>query len=632
MADVVASFGSLFNESFAGFESSLKSVLDRDGGSFDSWLLEYEKQLDAETAGIEPLQEVTDTQVLITFPGTSTRIEIVGSGLKLLESELAGTVRLQSISAQSSSGAYVRFSCDLFVDTKLGRIVGSLDRFEIDLPGVYVDADFSARTLISAEENNSDFTIGINSLRWDIKDPATGNLKDRVLVQGDFYLRLGERNGVEIEASGGGTITGLEFRAGDAVFKLESISADVQELLDLNNAVAGGLGDNDFNGDGVFEAQDNLAFLMKGDDTIRGGTGPDLLAGFRGNDRIDGLAGSDIVYYQGRKSDYTIAVSGSGISVVDQRGKEGRDTLVNVETLRFSDQDVKVSTLGRSVSDDTTTADTTNSANTNNTINATITSINKTLKIFDTSATNDAKVLVARVGDITRIEGNQESNTVVGTDGNDRLFGGGGHDRFYASKGSDVLDGGDGTDAVTFKGKSTDFRLEKVGGNWLVRDTRTDAAVNQGENTLTGVERVAFEDKVIALDTEGVAGKAYRIYKAGFNRDPMQGDTVGLGYWIDKMDNGMNPVEVASWFLNSNEFKTLYGTNPTNDQFLTKLYQNVLGRQPEATGYNWWLNKLNTSPESIKANVLADFAESAENQAGVINLIGNGIAYEPWVG
>jgi len=126
----------------------------------------------------------------------------------------------------------------------------------------------------------------------------------------------------------------------------------------------------------------------------------------------------------------------------------------------------------------TTTNTTTNNVNSGNTTNTTITSFNKTIKVFDASMTNDTKVVVTRVGDITRIEGNQENNTVVGTDAVDRLFGGGGSDRFYSSKGNDVLDGGDGTDAVTFKGKSTDFRVEKSGANWVVRDTRSDAAVN----------------------------------------------------------------------------------------------------------------------------------------------------------
>jgi len=132
-----------------------------------------------------------------------------------------------------------------------------------------------------------------------------------------------------------------------------------------------------------------------------------------------------------------------------------------------------------------------------------------------------------------------------------------------------------------------------------------------------------------AVDTSGIAGKAYRIYKAAFDRNP---DGSGLGYWIAQMDKGMDLIEVSARFVDSPEFRDLYGTNPTNAQFLTKLYQNVLGRAPEAAGYNWWLNELNTNPSKTKAKVLADFSESAENQTGVASLIGNGIPYEPWVG
>lgn len=152
------------------------------------------------------------------------------------------------------------------------------------------------------------------------------------------------------------------------------------------------------------------------------------------------------------------------------------------------------------------------------------------------------------------------------------------------------------------------------------------------EDKLYGVELLRFSDLHVSLELSGNTGQAYRVYKAAFNRDPMQGDTKGLGYWITQIDRGMNLTEVSARFVDSNEFRMLYGTNPTNEQFLTKLYTNVLGRQPEAPGFNWWLNELNTNPEKTKAKVLADFAESAENQTGVVSLIGNGITYEPWVG
>jgi hypothetical protein len=199
----------------------------------------------------------------------------------------------------------------------------------------------------------------------------------------------------------------------------------------------------------------------------------------------------------------------------------------------------------------------------------------------------------------------------------------------YGTVGNDLIAGGLGIDTYYLNGRSGEFAFS-IGSNDSV--TIEDRSGLTGNDTLHGIERLRFDDHVYALDTSGNAGQAYRVYKAAFNRDPMAGDTKGLGYWIAQIDKGMDLIEVSARFVDSNEFRSLYGTNPTNEQFLTKLYQNVLGRQPEASGYNWWLNELNTNPQKTKAKVLADFAESAENQTGVINLIGNGITYEPWVG
>jgi len=193
---------------------------------------------------------------------------------------------------------------------------------------------------------------------------------------------------------------------------------------------------------------------------------------------------------------------------------------------------------------------------------------------------------------------------------------------------STKINGGAGTDTATFQLTRSNYIVTISGTSTTI----TSRAGSEGVDTLTGVERLSFSDGAVALDLSGISGMAYRIYKAAFNRDPMNGDKGGLGYWIGQMDRGMNLLEVSARFIDSNEFRSLYGSNPTNAEFLTKVYQNVLGRQPEAEGYNWWLNQLNTNPEKTKPKVLADFAESAENQSGVLGLIGAGIAYEAWMG
>jgi hypothetical protein len=151
----------------------------------------------------------------------------------------------------------------------------------------------------------------------------------------------------------------------------------------------------------------------------------------------------------------------------------------------------------------------------------------------------------------------------------------------------------------------------------------TTVVGNGKTDVLTEVDRAIFRDSTLALDV-GVwetSGAAYRLYQAAFARTP---DKAGLKYWISQMDIGQTNIQVAHNFIVSNEYKVLYGADPTHDQFLTALYQNVLGRAPDKAGHDYWLNLLDTkqiTPEQI----LINFSESTENVQTVGVAIQQGI-------
>ncbi len=211
--------------------------------------------------------------------------------------------------------------------------------------------------------------------------------------------------------------------------------------------------------------------------------------------------------------------------------------------------------------------------------------------------------------------------------GGEKLTGSSSNDTFYVRDGNNHLNGQEGVDKIIFSGVKDQYVVSKIGGNsWQSTSNKLGASTE-----LENIERFIFSDGALAVDLTGSAGKAYRVYKAAFARDPMAGDQAGLGYWISRIDNGMDMVEVAARFIDSPEFRTLYGQDPSNADFLTKVYTNVLGRTPDQGGYDWWLNELNTNPSKTKSKVLADFAESGENQTGVASLIGNGIQYTEFV-
>jgi serralysin len=195
-------------------------------------------------------------------------------------------------------------------------------------------------------------------------------------------------------------------------------------------------------------------------------------------------------------------------------------------------------------------------------------------------------------------------------------------DTFTAPTGNNNIDGGAGLDMMVLNSPHANFKITAGPGGFSV----TDLVGGTGTDVLVNVERIRFPDLAIALDIAGNAGQAYRIYQAAFNRAP---DAAGLGYWINALDKGMTLDDVASGFVNSAEFKTLYGTNPTNGDLVNHIYQNVLHRLPDANGYAYWVNILDTKA-ATPAESLAGFSESAENQAALIGIIGNGFAYTPY--
>ena len=216
-------------------------------------------------------------------------------------------------------------------------------------------------------------------------------------------------------------------------------------------------------------------------------------------------------------------------------------------------------------------------------------------------------------------------NTIYGTAGNDYLqafgdndvtiYSGAGNDHLQGFGGNDILNGGAGIDTAIFSGTRANHTIAKTAAGWTVY-----SSVN-GFDKLSDIERLQFSDKTIALDIDGNAGQAYRVYQAAFDRTP---DNSGLKYWISFMDAGNSLETVAYGFINSYEFTALYGANPTNRDYVSKLYNNVLHRTPEQGGYNYWVNLLDTG-EIDKVQTLVNFSESSENQVAVMGVIEYGI-------
>ncbi|WP_158272251.1 family 16 glycosylhydrolase, partial [Caulobacter sp. HMWF009] len=160
------------------------------------------------------------------------------------------------------------------------------------------------------------------------------------------------------------------------------------------------------------------------------------LTGGLGDDELDGGTGEDIAVYAGPRARYTVTPDGSGgfyVQDTSVTGSEGRDRLVGIERLQFSDGLVAI-------------AD-------------------------------------AATGAVLQ-----------GTTGADTLVGGSAADTFIGLAGNDVIQGGAGDDLAVYSGARADYSVytDAAGGTYVL-DRRAGGA-NEGQDYLTGVERLQFSD------------------------------------------------------------------------------------------------------------------------------------------
>jgi len=218
------------------------------------------------------------------------------------------------------------------------------------------------------------------------------------------------------------------------------------------------------------------------------------------------------------------------------------------------------------------------------------------------------------------LTGNDVGNVLIGGAGNDALSGMAGYDVLVGGIGNDTLVGGYHSDVAGYEGKRADYTVTRTASGAVVNN---HAGID-GKDALSGIERLWFDDRMVALDVDGINGQVFRLYKAAFDRAP---DLEGLGFWIDAADRGVAVMHIARQFTTSTEFKNLYGDNVSNETFLTALYSNVLDRQFDQDGYNFWLKALQTG--TTREHVLVQFADSKENIGNVAALIADGFDYIP---
>ena len=174
-----------------------------------------------------------------------------------------------------------------------------------------------------------------------------------------------------------------------------------------------------------------------------------------------------------------------------------------------------------------------------------------------------------------------------------------GNDVIAARAGDQVIDGGAGIDTLTLSGAQSQYTLTFSPDGMIL----TDRSGRDGSDRLVSIERLDFRtgassstetfnveafDGIASLNSWEFA-QIVELYIAYFNRAP---DAMGLAFWGNAYADGLSLEQMASLFIDQPETRATYAKDLSNSEFALAVYQNVLGRVPDADGFAFWVNAL----------------------------------------
>ena len=154
-------------------------------------------------------------------------------------------------------------------------------------------------------------------------------------------------------------------------------------------------------------------------------------------------------------------------------------------------------------------------------------------------------------------------NVITGS-GADVIIGNSSNNVITGGLGGDTIDGDAGIDQAVYTENFTDVSLVKSGTVWNI-------ASGTDKDTLSNIERLKFNDKHIALDIDGNAGKAIKLLGLLFGKDQATNKTyVGAGLKI--LDDGMPYEQLMQTALD-----VVLGANASSLSVVEMIWEKLIG-------------------------------------------------------
>lgn len=175
------------------------------------------------------------------------------------------------------------------------------------------------------------------------------------------------------------------------------------------------------------------------------------------------------------------------------------------------------------------------------------------------------------------VSGGDGNDSINAGEGNDSISGGAGSDSIYGSAGVDSIDGGMGYDYMKLDANRSDLQIG------------SDAITVSGGTTISDVNFIEFangDTMTVSQDEYFAAGM--RLYETILGRSAA---FEGAKYWTEVYDNGQDLFTLAWSMIVSDEFQQKHG-ELTDEQFVSLMFNNALGRDPAQDGLEYWTSLL----------------------------------------
>ncbi|MFP4295932.1 MAG: cadherin-like domain-containing protein [Halothiobacillaceae bacterium] len=202
---------------------------------------------------------------------------------------------------------------------------------------------------------------------------------------------------------------------------------------------------------------------------------------------------------------------------------------------------------------------------------------------------DDAAQYIVLGADDDILHGGAGDDTIGSKGGDDRLFGGDGNDTLFGGTGHNLLHGGKDTDVITYEGQIEDYVITRDHGKTIVT-SRTDPEM---QDTLINAELIRFSNQDYEIENSNELSLIATLYWQVLDRQPELG---GFQYWSGEAAAGQSLGSIAMSFLRSVEKTSAEGQEfedlPAEDQ-IESLYTHFLGRASDEGGMTYWLEQLN---------------------------------------